>query len=103
MMASTTNIATAPGVNQLAQALDEAIAALTSLDAPRLEGIESTVSGMLDGVNAQTFFGSIETELPEITARHRLLGSLVASTELNLAVLQRLHARIATGEAAWVR
>ena len=107
MTASTMKIATVTKASDLSAALDAAIAALTRLDADRLEEIEGMVSQSLLQIDPKTLFASGESEgqvaLEEIHASHRLLGTLLASTNLNLNILERLHSRNTMGDTSWVR
>ena len=98
----TTITTTSINAANLSVALGSAIAALTSLDAEKLEKIEGDVSGLIaaDGVSQ---LSATPVEMQEIIARHRLLGTLLASTSLNLNILERLHNRNSLGETSWVR
>lgn len=91
-------------------ALDEAIAALATLDADRLEAITANVAAMVAsrplieataGVMADR--AAREEDLREVMARHRLLGHLLETTSLNLSVLQGLRRRNSIGGDLWVR
>jgi hypothetical protein len=84
-------------------ALEEAIAALTHFDADKLEEIEGKVSALIAGNDASRLLASENASLDQVIANHRLLGTLLASTSLNLNVLERLHNRNAMGETSWVR
>lgn len=107
MNAMTTADANEMKAGDLNAALGSAIAALTRFDADKLEEIEKSVSTMLASKNPGTLFPANDSQrqanLDEIVAKHRLLGSLLASTNLNLNVLERLHSRNSMGEVSWVR
>ena len=102
MTAMTTTNRSVPGAVDLSAALDSAIAALTSLDAEKLEKIEGEVSGLLAMDGGPQLMAS-PVELQEIVARHHLLGTLLANTSLNLNILERLHSRNSLGETSWGR
>ena len=102
----TTTNARASRAHEVQAVLEDAFAALTLLDATKLEALEDRVAELIaDG--GRTIFASDQTErqaeLREVTSRHRLLGKLLATTELNLGVLGRLHNRHAIGDSAWAR
>ena len=107
MNATTTKNATERKAAELNEALSSAVDALTHFDAERLEEIEGRVSALLRSNEASPLFPAADAgrqaNLDQIVANHRLLGSLLASTSLNLNVLQRLQQRNATGEVSWVR
>ncbi len=106
-MAATTANAKGMTASELNASLGGAIAALTHFDAEKLEELEGRASAMLASGDFRTLFPAGDAErqadLDEIVAKHRLLGSLLASTSLNLNVLERLHSRNAVGEVSWVR
>ena len=103
----TTTTANVTRAGDLHAALESALAALTRFDADKLEEIEGKVSAFLAGNDPRTLFPADDAErltnLDQILANHRLLGTLLASTSLNLNVLQRLHNRNSLGETSWVR
>lgn len=70
------------GATVLHEELDEAIAALTAFDAARFETIERRIHT----VTAEGLAGTREL-LPEIVAKHALLGQLLTATAANLKVL----------------
>ncbi len=107
MTTTTTTTATVTKASDLNAALENAIAALTRFDADKLEAIEGTVSAFFASNDFRTLFPAEDAErqsnLDRIVANHRLLGTLLASTSLNLNVLERLHSRNSIGETSWVR
>ena len=107
MTATTTTTANVTRASDLTAALESALAALTHFDANTLEEIEGKVSAFLAANNLRALFPPEDAErqanLDRIIANHRLLGTLLASTSLNLNVLQRLYNRNSLGETSWVR
>ena len=105
MSASMMKPATVTRASDLSAALDNAIDALTSLDADKLEELERMVTASLAEADQRTLFAENgnerEAQLDKIQASHRLLGTLLASTSLNLNVLERLHSRNSIGDATW--
>ena len=85
----------APGKLLLSDALQQTTAALSHLDTAALERLLAR----LDAVQAGTL--ELEREPVEaIRASHQLLGSVLAATQKNMKVLERLRERKATGR--WV-
>ena len=91
----------------LAAALDEAIGALTALDAERLESIECEMLATVAAREQLSFLAADraerERQVDEVRVRQHLLARLLESTSLNLQVLQRLGRRSCSGGDAWVR
>jgi hypothetical protein len=85
----------APGKLLLSDALQQTTAALSQLDTAALQRLLER----LDAVQSGTL--ELQREPVEaIRASHQLLGSVLAATEKNMKVLERLRHRKATG--LWV-
>jgi hypothetical protein len=85
----------APGKLLLSDALQQTTAALSKLDTAALQRLVER----LDAVQA----GALELQrepVEAIRASHKLLGSVLAVTEKNMKVLERLRQRKATGQWA---
>jgi hypothetical protein len=85
----------APGKLLLSDALQQTTAALSKLDTAALQRLVER----LDAVQA----GALELQrepVEAIRASHKLLGSVLAATEKNMKVLERLRQRKATGQWA---
>lgn len=93
-------------MDHLAGVLEETVDGLTALDAERLEKIERELSAGLSG-NPASLFAQRDARQDEalraVVATHRLLGSLLASTAINLNVLQGLRDRNGMGDGRWGR
>jgi len=86
----------APGKLLLSDALQQTTAALSKLDTAALQRLVER----LDAVQA----GALELHrepVEAIRASHQLLGSVLAATEKNMKILDRLRQRKGTGQ--WVR
>lgn len=75
----------------LIEILDETVAALTAVDANRLEAIEDrlhiwTAESAGRGLAEQSLTGNREA-LPELLRKHTLLGELLNATAANLKVM----------------
>jgi len=93
-------------MERLADVLQEAVDGLTALDAERLEKIERELSAGLSSGAGSLFaerHARQDEALRAVMATHRLLGSLLASTEMNLGVLEGLRRRSDTGDGRWAR
>jgi hypothetical protein len=85
----------APGKLLLSDALRQTTAALSQLDTAALQRLVERLDAVRSGVLA------LQHEPVEaIRASHKLLGSVLAVTEKNMKVLDRLRQRKATGR--WV-
>ncbi len=92
-------------LERLAGVLHEAVDGLAALDAERLERIERELSAETRG--GESLFAERdarkEDALRAVVATHRLLGSLLASTAVNLKVLEGLRSRNDAGDGRWGR
>jgi len=93
-------------VEQLAGVLEDAVHSLTALDAERLEKLERELSTAI-ATGADSLFAERdarqEDALRAVMATHRLLGSLLESTTINLNILETLRSRTGTGDGRWGR
>jgi hypothetical protein len=91
---------------RLAHVLNEAVDGLTALDAERLEKIEEELTTATTS-NSESLFAEREARsddaLRSVMATHRLLGTLLASTAVNVSVLERLRRRNDLGDTRWGR
>ena len=93
-------------VERLADVLRNAVDGLTTLDADRLETIERELTAETAGGTGSLFAerdAHQEEALRAVMATHRLLGSLLASTAVNLSVLEGLRHRNDVGDGRWAR
>lgn len=85
--------------------IDRTIEALTVLDTERLEAVERDASALFASAGQRPAIAQDaaqqQQDLSEVAARQRLLGHLLANTEMNLSVLRGLHRRRRTGDEPW--
>jgi hypothetical protein len=90
-------------MDRLAGVLEDAVHSLTTLDAERLERLERELSA----ADTNSLFAVRETRqddaLRAVVATHRLLGTLLESTSMNLNVLEALRRRNHPGDGRWGR
>jgi hypothetical protein len=93
-------------VERLALVLHDTIDGLTALDAERLEKLERELAAEAAAGSDSLFAerdARKEDALRVVMATHRLLGSLLASTAVNLSVLEGLRRRNDLGDGRWGR
>lgn len=93
-------------MERLADVLRNAVDGLTTFDADRLEAIERELTAETAGEAGSLFAerdARKEEALRAVMATHRLLGSLLASTAVNLSVLEGLRRRNDVGDGRWAR
>lgn len=93
-------------MERLADVLRNAVDGLTTFDADRLETIERELTNETAGGTEALFAGrdaAKDDALRAVMATHRLLGSLLASTAVNLSVLEGLRRRNDVGDGRWAR
>ncbi len=92
-------------VERLAGVLEDAVEGLTALDAERLERLERELSAEVS--HGDSLFAERDARkgdaLRAVMATHRLLGSLLESTAVNLSVLDGIRRRTDLGDGRWGR